>query len=353
MTAQLRVVLPPLETLHAEVAVAYLLIDRQGRIEAEGEAVAAQLARLAKGRALMALLHPRDAVLTTLALPPLPEARLGAAVQCAALGLVLGDIKALHIAHGPRGVDGQVAVAWVGREKLQHLGRWLQASALKLRGLHALEPCGSRPCRRCQHREVAGTASMLSPAGPAPTACAVGQPLPAWGLQGGLTQAASSPRGWGRALACCAVAVFIWTLGLNLYAARLANEGQQLRQQMNAQVRQAFPQLPVVLNPLQQARQQLQAGHAADDPGNTFNRLLAEAGQAMPFLAGAISQLDYANGILELKPLSGAAKPTAQGSWLTDLGNKGIQASATAEGWTLRLVLPGQPTESEEVAGVE
>ncbi len=64
----------------------------------------------------------------------------------------------------------------------------------------------------------------------------------------------------------------MWTVGLNLYAARQADEGQRLKALMSQQVRQAFPELPVVLNPLQQARQQLtvrQTGAAAD-PASAF-----------------------------------------------------------------------------------
>jgi hypothetical protein len=55
--------------------------------------------------------------------------------------------------------------------------------------------------------------------------------------------------GWGRALACVALAAAIWTTGLNLYAARQADEGQRLKALMSQQVRQAFPEVPVVLNP--------------------------------------------------------------------------------------------------------
>ncbi|MCS5517246.1 hypothetical protein NWF32_27125 [Pseudomonas qingdaonensis] len=65
----------------------------------------------------------------------------------------------------------------------------------------------------------------------------------------------------------------IWTLGLNLYAARLADTGQQLRQHMHQQVRAAYPQLQVILNPLQQVRQQLAAGdNGAVAPSTTCCR---------------------------------------------------------------------------------
>lgn len=179
---------------------------------------------------------------------------------------------------------------------------------------------------------------------PAPTgAC----DCPVASLHTGLRAAPSAQHGWPRALALCASAAVIWTLGLNLYAAQLADAGQQLRQHMHQQVRAAYPQLPVILNPLQQVRQQLAAGQASASA--PFNHLLLAAGEAMPFLAGAVEQLTYNDGVLDLQPLSNAARPPADDAWQTQLAGQGIAASRSAHGWSLR---PASAT-GEEVAGVE
>lgn len=315
MKSQLHMALPRLAALEGGARVGYRQLDRQGRTEAEGEAAQAQLKSLARGREVLAWLHPDDSLCTELVLPPLPAARLGAAVQCAAQGLILGDVRAVHIAHGPRAADGKVAVAWLGQAALQGLAQWLSNAGLKPRGLYPT------PAR----------------AGACPVAS----------LHSGLRAPGAAQHGWPRALALCASAAMIWTLGLNLYAARLADTGQQLRQHMHQQVRAAYPQLQVILNPLQQVRQQLAAGdNGAVAP---FNHLLQAAGSAMPFLAGAVEQLTYHDGVLDLQPLPGAARPPADNAWQTQLAAQGIEASSSDHGWTLR---PATAT-GEEVANVE
>lgn len=317
MSSELRVQLPPLDELTADCVLAYACLDRQGRVGRQGQATATQLVPLAKGCALSLLLHEVDRLQLALELPPLPSSRLSAAVQCAVQGLILGDTKAVFIAHGPRQTSGQVAVAWLGHSALQRLGQWLDAARLKADGLYA-----------------EGTLQG---------------PRPAWGLQAGLRRRAAPAEGWGRALVCCGVAVLIWVLGLNLYAAHLAAQGQAIRQRMVEQVRQHFPQLPVVLNPLQQARQQVEAGPDGSEPALMFSRLLDEAATAMPFLAGSVEQLDFRDGRLLITPRPGAARVADPSRWQADLSSRGIEASSSAEGWTLRPAAAA----TEDLAHVE
>ena len=317
MSGQLRVTVPPLQALGQSATLDYLLLDRAGLVEARGAAPAAELAKLGKGRVLIALLDPQDAVHTCIQLPPLPAARLGDAVRCAAQGLVLGDSAHLHIAHGPRAADGEVEVAWVGLPALHSFGAWSQQAGLRWRAVH-----------------------------PWPEAGAEAVTLPSCGLQGGLRNGQASAQGWGRAMACVAAAVVVWVLGLNLVAGQLAAEGQQLRQQMQAQVRHAFPQLPTIINPLQQVRQQLQAAASQAGQGIGFEHLAQAAGAAMPFLAGAVQRIDYNADSLVLE-LAEDAQPTPADSWQAALGGQGVEAQASGQRWTLRAL--AQPV-GQEVA---
>ncbi|WP_194791602.1 type II secretion system protein GspL [Pseudomonas sp. UFMG81] len=317
MSGQLRVALPPVQALATSATVDYLLIDRQGQVEASGVAMPGDLAKLGKGRALIALLDPQDAVQTSIQLPPLPVARLGDAVRCAAQALVLGDSAQLYIAHGPRAVDGEVEVAWIGQPALHTLSAWSQQAGIRWRAVHPWPEPGA---------QVAS--------------------LPAWGLQGGLHKGPASTAGWGRAAACIGIAILVWVAGLNLYAGQLAAEGQQLRQRMHAQVRQAFPQLPAIINPLQQVRQQLQAGAGQPGQGSGFEHLVQAAGAAMPFLAGAVQGLDYHDASLVLE-LAEDAQPAPADSWQAALGNQGVEAQARGQRWTLRAL--AQPA-GEELA---
>lgn len=321
MSEQLRVRLPRLAALEG-AAMEYLVLGRQGQLEKQGRAMPEELAQLARGRMLVAWLHPDDAVQATLELPPIPAARLGDAVRCAAQSLVLGDIEQLHIAHGPREANGQVSVAWVSQEGLQALTAWSQRAGLRWRMLLAAPMPGEQT-----------------------------QALPKWGLQGAVKSSADDARGWRRAAVCVGVAVAVWVAGLNLYASRLADEGQGLRQGMHQQVRQAFPQLPVIINPLQQVRQQLQASTVQGQADGSFRGLVQAAGSAMPFLAGSLQALEYSGDGLVLELAEDARQAPADLTWQTTLTGQGIEAQATAEGWRLRAAT--QVTGAQEVANVQ
>ncbi|QXH49350.1 type II secretion system protein GspL [Pseudomonas fakonensis] len=303
MNAVLHIQLPPLTQLTAGAKLDYRLGERHG--QADG----AQLARDGKGASWCLHLHADDSLALRLPLPPLAGKRLDAAVRCAVQGLLLGEIGQVHVAHGPRQADGQVAVAWLGQAQLAQVQAWLGPRRVRLGGLF------SQPS----------------------------DDVPAVDLAAGLKGPAKAVA-WGRTAAVWALAAALWCLGLNLYAARLAGEGEQLRAQMVSQVRQAFPQLPVVLNPLQQARQQLQGGQGPAAMG--LARLLEGAGQSMPFLAGEVAALDYVDATLRITRQADSGQVPAASAWQADLAARGIEASVAAQGWTLRAA-------KEELAHVD
>lgn len=115
---RLRIGLPPLDQLTAESQVKFAWLDRGVVIE-EGYESLAQVGR--NRQAVECFLHPRDSLLTSLELPPLPAAKTAAAVACAAQALILGPMEQMQVAHGPRESDGRVQVAWVPKVGLERL----------------------------------------------------------------------------------------------------------------------------------------------------------------------------------------------------------------------------------------
>ncbi|NMX75625.1 type II secretion system protein GspL [Pseudomonas sp. WS 5532] len=344
---RLRIGLPPLDQLTVDSPVNFAWLDA-GRVIAEGRESLKQLGK--HRQPVDCFLHPRDSLLTSLELPPLPAAKTAAAVACAAQALILGPIDQMQVAHGPRGSDGLVQVAWVPKAGLAQLGQVLAQVPLKLRGLypapyalpvataalddghlltrHSLQqatvhPLGQHALDQTLDVQLVEAAQRWSGA------------VPAWGLQGQFNQRATG--GWGRALACAALAVIIWTVGLNLYAARQAEEGQRLKALMSQQVRQTFPELPVILNPLQQVRQQLAARQsgAAADPGQRFTSLLQLAASHLPFMVGSVDSLSFEQGRLHLGLLADSHSPAAQGDWQAALAEAGFAATRDEQGWTL------------------
>ncbi|MEB0048388.1 MULTISPECIES: type II secretion system protein GspL [unclassified Pseudomonas] len=370
--SQLRVALPPLAQLSLDSVVAFAWLDRQGQLTREGHSTLLQLALRGKTPAIAFFLHPQDSVLASIDLPLLPSAKTSAAVQCAAQSLILGDCAQMHVAHSPRDTQGRVHIAWLSRQGLAHFGQLLRLAHLNVRGLYPAAyalPSHDVPvaCLYEGHLLVRYTlehavvhpaidealSDLLLEAGPGlqwvgaaadfPVSCLPAEqrwagPLPGWGLHGGLQQRSRHQPGWGRAAACCAVALAVWTLGLNLYAARQAAQGQRLKTEMSQRVKQAFPELPVILNPLQQARQQLAARQtgATADATPTFASMVLQAANTLPSMAGSVQRLLYENGELQLSLLQDARRHSTDKTWQAALAQAGIAVSATDEGWVLR-----------------
>ena len=357
--SQLRVSLPPLAQLSLDSEMDCAWLDRQGQVIREQRLTFIQLGQSAKQPTLSAFLHPADSLLASIDLPPLPANKTTAAVQCAAQALMLGDSNDMHIAHSSRDEAGQVQIAWAPRQRLQHLGQLLKQAGLNLRGLYPAAYrlpvlSGTVACRQDGHlllRESVQVARVQplfdDEIGDWLLSCGtplhwIGSAAPAEAeLPMAEAQRWTGPLpGWGRALGLCGLAVAVWVIGLNLYAAREASQGQQLKAHMAQRVKQAFPELPVILNPLQQARQQLAARQkgAAEDPAQPFNRLVLQAGSGMPFMAGTVERLTFVDGTLQLSLLADARRSAndKDKDWQAALAQVGISATADDEGWLLR-----------------
>lgn len=382
-----RIALPPLESLTADTELEFACLDSDGRVSQAGVSTLALLGQTAQSQSVECFLHPTDSLFTHVQLPPLSAAKTKAAVSCAAQALILGRIEQMYVAHSPGDADGQVFISWLPTSLLQRFGVVLSQQRLKLRGLypapyglpvpppghisaclleghlllrHSLEQGVVEP--QVQHRLDALAASgnrLVWFGDDAPAALLEAQPaqqkwaavLPAWGLHGGVGQASAPQAGWGKTLACCALAIGVWLLGLNLYAARQASEGQQLKLHMSQRVKQAFPELPVVLNPLQQARQQLSARQnpASSDATQRFAGLVLQAANAMPFMVGNVQALVFEDAELHLSLPADARQNTADAAWQTNLEKAGIVVHATPTGWRLRAA-DGEPREPDHGA---
>ncbi|RFQ00394.1 type II secretion system protein [Pseudomonas aeruginosa] len=165
-------------------------------------------------------------------------------------------------------------------------------------------------------------------------------PASPWGLALKAPATSAGNGTWKMPLFCAALALLVWVAGLNLYAGQLAGQGQSLQRQSSQRVQQAFPELPVVLDPLRQARERRDAylaGKADGDAAAGLAALLHGAGEAMPFLAGRLQRLDYHAGELDLELLPGPPGGDAA-AWQGELGKHGLQADASDKGWQVRAM---------------
>lgn len=297
-------------------------------------------------------LHPADAPMASFTLPPLSGRRLHAAVQGAIEPCALQPLDALVTAFGQRGDDGNVPAAWTGRGVMDGWMGMLRRHGLPVRELQL-------PAAFLQRPEQGWNACLIDGWIVVRTGAAEG--FMQW-LPEGTDRAASlatlaggeaalpnvqwvddddvperwSGQGWGwslqasdlavgRAAAGMALAkpvvgwavlaIAVWLTGLNVYAARLATQGQALKRQMAARVKAAFPDVPVVVNPLQQTRQQLEARSTGTPQGAITNDYAGLSRAAVNLLAqtppGQVQGLRYTAGELRIQWRDGAA-PNAQ-----------------------------------------
>jgi len=125
--------LPPLAAAHPLPALAYVLLGADGRLLAAGREQVALLPRAAR---VVAVVDAADASVLAVSLPPLPAARLQAALAGALEDRLLQDAAALHLAAGPQSEDGSIALACaVPREPLRQAIADLAQAGLEPHGV--------------------------------------------------------------------------------------------------------------------------------------------------------------------------------------------------------------------------
>ncbi|THF60462.1 type II secretion system protein GspL [Pseudothauera rhizosphaerae] len=296
--------------------------------------------------------HPADLSMTEAELPPLPAAKRRPAVQGAVELLALAPPASLAIGFGPRGDAGRVPIAWMAAGQLAGWQGQLAANGLRVDAVypppaflplpHDAGPDGAASAAIIDDWVVVRTGPDSGALYPLPSRCSEPGQLQAriqaahpavgrlqwhhpdgagddeppwsgagwsWGLPLGHGSSRTLEHSWLRpALAWGAAAALVGLVGLNLHAHRIASEGQTLKREMAAQVKAAFPEVPVVLNPLQQARQLRDARNAgtgsaaADD----FAALLRTSTTLLAQSAGQVERVDFQGGRLRLRWREGA-----------------------------------------------
>ncbi len=135
--------------------------------------------------------------------------------------------------------------------------------------------------------------------------------------------------------------------GLVLHAGRLEQAAQAAREQLAQRVRDVFPTVGAVVDPVGQARRLLAARQAgAGDDWAELGFLLRAAREHMAFAAGEMQAWRYEVGALELDMPSSArpkaaetgegAKAGAAPAGIQAARQAGVEVQATDAGWRLR-----------------
>jgi general secretion pathway protein L len=314
----LRLALPPLRALTHDTEVAFVLLDRERRILRAGELPLRDIAPAVPASRVEAVLHPQDTVDTRIALPPLRGERLQAAAIASIEPLTLSATDELAIAFGPREPDGQAPVAWADRAALTRGWTTLAQAGLNVAAFY---PTSAVLSADTEHSD-----DPLS----LPADARWQQPGPAWSLAlAELRPAAHGGRRWRAPLVWSGAALAVWLGGLNIHAAQLAAEGQALQQSIQDRVAHAFPELPLIMDPLKQAQQRVDALRAARSVTNDsdFMPLAQAAARLLPAGSFEVSALSYQDGALSIE--------TADNGHTAPPSDQGIQRQAVTQGLML------------------
>lgn len=390
MKGELRLRLPPLSALDADADVAWAWLQR-GQVIAHGVDPMRALGRRYPAATTQACLDVQDLILLDLQLPPLSGRRLEVAMQAEIEALLLEDVAEVAFAHGPQDRDGRVAVAWLGREAVLEVVALFAATGLTLQGLYptplmlplqkqraTLQVCGDHLLVRT-HRDhgwvqwlgggqaaAAAAASQLrarlgseneaapqwvgavprgwavDPDGPAlPDEQQWSGALPSWSLP---LPTAARRTPW-LAIGLGVAAAVLAAVGLQVQTWQWAAQGRTLQQSMQQQIKQGFPAVGEVVDPVLQARRAVEADATRPLAVPEVQRMAATTLEAVPEWAGAAVRMEYRPGELHLQldPVLGPEVDTprlerwqqalqAHGLTLVDHGNGRLLVSAAGPG---------------------
>lgn len=394
----LRVVLPAAQTAEDEQAVTVHAAwrDGDGRWQGAAHRGLAEVAASYEARRLEVCPHPVDVSMAQLELPPLLAKRLRAGVHGAVELMGLGPSGDLLIAYGAQDASGRVPVAWMPTAVMSH---WL--AALQRHGMPAPSavlpppaflplqpdvdgasvavldgwlivrsgansgdllplPAAERTRQLCEQKLRDAMPAVQAvywsdwPTDSEDRSAVDGEAAPpsgsstAWNWTFPVAQQGpSADSAWMRpAMGWSLAVVAVWLVALNLHASRVAEQGRQLSRQMAEQVKAAFPQVSVVLNPLQQARQLVEARRtgagAPDEVGGRFAGLLRAAAALLTESSGQVRQVTFEAGTLHVQWRQGAVLPAGELERLqSQAQERGVGVQAEPDGIRFTVAADG------------
>jgi general secretion pathway protein L len=348
----LRLRLCPLAELGADSPLEFEVLDAKRGVLERGSAVPAALPALARVELVIAA---PDVLLIDARLPRVSGARLRAALPSLAEPVLLGELERAFVVASKPDAAGHATLAVLdralfrraldlfGRLKIEPVsatpepltldagvGRW----RLRPRGAYGCLRMGERlglccspaqgaeppvelrlalaqagaakpaaievegECDAAAWSAALGVPVIAVPQGAARTARPVFLEL----LQYEFASRIVDWRAWRVPTTLAAALVLAWIGALNVDAWLMLREERELRTRMNAVFHEAFPRVPVVLDPLAQMRRglaELRGGAGTGDPED-FMALAAAFAQALPAEPGSVRSVEYRERALQV-----------------------------------------------------
>lgn len=294
MQKKLRIALPSCVDLTPETVCAFALLSRNGALLRKGELPLRLIAASLSVKSAYLILPPNESTVVNITLPPVKARQMNAAVISSIEPMALTDIADLCIAYGRRGPGGNLVVAWAERNSIISIWNLLVSVGLHVSGI-------------VPHALLENTDSQSVP----PVDSLWLSRLPDLSFDSDELRPGSQLGRWLPSLYWAIAAALLWLLGLQIYAIQMRNEAQFLQRSIERSVQEHFPQIPVVIAPVKQARDALEDMRLAQGmaKGNDFITLALDSAASLDFLVGNVKELHYENGILTLKFLENFSLP--------------------------------------------
>jgi len=145
-------------------------------------------------------------------------------------------------------------------------------------------------------------------------------------------------------LAWAATAAVVAVAGMNIYYLKLEGESKALRGQMEASFRSNFPQIPAIVDPIEQTKRQMSElrSRAGIPSANDFSVLNARTAQLLSIAPlGSVAAMEYRDNALKVKFKPGMADSAAlQNSLRSAAVQQGLAIRFEGDG-TARITAAG------------
>lgn len=275
MRTHLRLQLPRLQTLTVQQPLAFTIVDRRRQLQQEGHMPLSQLLRQFSHLPFVCWLAEGDAITTQLTLPPLKKSQRETAIRSRLQSMLLQPYDC-YVVSWEESSSGNYQVSWALKKTLQPLLQPLQQAAIS-----RIQLIPSTEENHANWRT---------------------EPLPKTNLFFVLDSQATSSAMWPW-LKWPLLATVVWWSSLALGQYKVKHYTHALQQSNIELVQSTFPHLPLVINPLAQAKQALQQqeeAHSHQPNSASLIWLLERISELAPELNDNVRALQYENQRLQL-----------------------------------------------------
>lgn len=297
MRTHLRLLLPRLALLTTEDSIAFAVINHRQQIQREGEMPLALILQTFAHLPVVCWLATGDAMTAELELPPLKKSQLHTAIRSRLQTMLLHPYEHYVIAYLPQ---HPIRVHWALKKTLSPLLQQFHRAGI-------------------QRIQLIPAAALSQVPNPSDQTSWKTQALPKLNLSFTLESQQKTTAIWSWFKWPIYAAFIGWT-SLVLLNQKQARQLQQIQQENALLVKRIFPTIPLVFNPLAQAKQALLQQQEQTQPMEStpnLTKLLTQVNTLIPELSDQVRAMHYEKDRLQLVLIEPLGQLLTANAWQT------------------------------------